>query len=344
MHEFGWGPDSNNPHYGQCRNPWDVERIPGGSSGGSAVAVAAGLVPFSIGTDTGGSVRIPASFCGVVGLKPTHGRISREGVFPNSWTMDQPGPIARRVADIRTVASVLFSGGLGPSGLPARGSDDPGHPLAGLRIGVPDEHLDPVDDDVLSCFEETVRALTALGARVASASVPTPAWTADVYATIANVDMATIHEATLRTDYASIGIDVRRRLLEGFAVSAVEYVRAFQARREMARAVQKTLTELDLLMWPTVPVLPPRVGEPTTMLGGEARPIGAVLPLLTRLSNVTGNPAISVPAGFSKSGLPIGVEISGKAWAESLLLDVAEAIERAVSIHTRRPPETIPAG
>jgi aspartyl-tRNA(Asn)/glutamyl-tRNA(Gln) amidotransferase subunit A len=341
LHEFAYGPDSDNPHFGQCRNPWDLGRIPGGSSGGSAAAVAAGLVPIGIGTDTGGSIRLPAAFCGVVGLKPTYGRVSRHGVFPNSWTLDQAGPLARTVADVRRILDVLTGSDTvrEPSPIGGRSGGISGsRRLAGVRVGLLKEHEGlGLHRDVASCFDDSIRVLERLGASVESVSVPLVAATAEIYTLIVSVETAVIHERHLRESYGLYGADVRTRLIQGFGVPAVDYVRAQQARRALTRQLSSTLSTVDTILSPTVAIPAPRIGERSVTVGEGTYPLAAVLPRLTRLQNLTGHPAVTVPAGLARDRLPIGMDFSGRPHDDERLLEIAEMFERAVGVELRRP-------
>jgi aspartyl-tRNA(Asn)/glutamyl-tRNA(Gln) amidotransferase subunit A len=341
LHEFAYGPDSANPHFGQCRNPWNLRRIPGGSSGGSAVAVAAGLVPIAVGTDTGGSIRLPAAFCGVVGMKPTYGRVSRHGIFPNSWTLDQAGPLARTVADIRRVLAVLAGSDMArePSPRAGRSALSSGsRRLAGVRVGLIKEHESlALQRDVALCFERSIGVLERLGARVQSVSVPLVRATAEIYAMIVGVETAVIHEPHLREAYGLYGADVRTRLIQGFGVPAVDYVRAQQARRLLTRQLRSTLSTVDAVLSATVAIPAPRIGERSVTVGKETYPLGAILPRLTRLQNLTGHPAVTVPGGFTRGRLPIGMEFSGLPHSDEHLLQIAETFERAVGVEPRHP-------
>jgi aspartyl-tRNA(Asn)/glutamyl-tRNA(Gln) amidotransferase subunit A len=342
LHEFAYGPDSANPHFGQCRNPWNLRRIPGGSSGGSAVAVAAGLVPIAIGTDTGGSIRLPAAFCGVVGMKPTYGRVSRHGIFPNSWTLDQAGPLARTVADIRRLLGVLTGAETASDPRPrpagSGGAVSGSRWLAGVRVGLLKEHESlGLHREVASCLERSIRVLEWMGATVESVSAPLARATAEIYALIVSVETAVIHEPHLRESYGLYGADVRTRLIQGFGVPAVDYVRAQQARRALTRQLRATLSRVDAILSPTVAIPAPRIGAPSVTVGKETYSLGAILPRLTRLQNLTGHPAVTVPAGFTRDRLPIGMEFSGPPHDDERLLDIAEAFERAVDVHPRRP-------
>ena len=339
MHEFAYGTTTTNPHRGACRNPWDRAHVPGGSSGGSGAALAAGLAHLSLGTDTGGSIRIPASACGVVGLKPTFGRVSRRGVIPLAWSLDHVGPLARTVED----AALLMNAIAGP---------DPGDPwcadapagdftrdlergVRGLTIGVAERcFFEGLEPDV----EDAVRAAIALlgreGARPVAADVPHVSEAHTALHAILAAEASAYHAPWLRTRAEDYGEDVRRALELGFFIPAVEYVNARRMQQVVREEFVAALREADVLVAPSLPVTPPAIGEPMSR-----EPEAAWNRLMTP-ANLSGLPAISLPCGLDGAGMPVGLQIIGRPFDEATVLRVARAFERATDWHERRPPGT----
>ena len=327
LHEWAFGVTTDNPHFGPTRNPWAPERIPGGSSGGSAAALVTGMCFASIGSDTGGSIRIPASLCGIVGLKPTRGRVSLRGAVPLSWTLDHAGPMARTVRD----AAVTFAAIAGHD--PA----DPGsvdHPVddyladlergvAGLRVGLAVPYfLEQADPVVAVAVRDAVRVLGAAGAIVSEVALP---WTEALRATqrtILGTDAAAFHRERIAAHRAGYGADVAERIDAGMAVTGPEYALARRTRDELIRAFDGVFARVDLLALPATPSVAP------LREGADAVAAAARLTGLTSPFNLTGLPAISIPCGRDGNGLPIGLQLVSRRWAEALLLRAARAYER----------------
>jgi aspartyl-tRNA(Asn)/glutamyl-tRNA(Gln) amidotransferase subunit A len=332
--EFAYG--IVHPDYGQCNNPWDTGRTSGGSSSGSAAAVAAGMGYGSIGTDTGGSIRIPAAYCGVVGLKPTYGRVSLHGVCPLSWSLDHAGPLARTVED----CAILLGAVAGPDPrdrhcLPAPPPDYRaalGGAIRGLRIGVLTQHLGPdLRPGVGAAFEAAVAELERAGMQVRQIEIPSLA-EADQPLLDAIMPEAThVHRDWLRErpgDYAEL---TRQQLEHGARIAAVDYLAA-QAYRERLRAeFLAALRDVDILASPTVPWEAPAEDPPVD--GGE----GAQEARRTGPYNLTGLPAISLPCGFGPEGMPLGLQLAAAPLAEPLLLRAAAAYERRAGWGLARP-------
>jgi len=320
LHEFAFGVSNENPHFGPCRNPWDPGRSPGGSSGGSAVAVATGCAFGSVGTDTGGSVRIPAALCGVVGCKPTYGLVPGDGVFPLSPSLDHVGPLARTVEDVALLLEVL-------AGCPGRYAVA-GSGLRGLRVGVPRGGLwEVLHPGVASCVHEALRTLEEDGARCEPVDFPWEAASA-VATALLLVEAAALHVDSLRAHPDEYGRDVRERLLVGLGLPAERYARALRVRRVLARASRALWERVDVLATPTVPLPAPRLGEDRTQLAGGFHEIGSLLTRFTNPFNTLGLPAVSVPCGFA-DGLPVGLQLVGPPWEEARVLSAAWAYERA---------------
>jgi aspartyl-tRNA(Asn)/glutamyl-tRNA(Gln) amidotransferase subunit A len=344
MHEFAYGPEGLNVHYGHARNPWDAsaERIAGGSSSGSGVAVAAGLAAGALGTDTGGSIRIPASLCGITGLKPTYGRVSRAGAVPLSWSMDHIGPMTRSAADcalmLRAMAgydaadattSVLPV----PDYVAALDGD-----VKGLRIGMlRDCFVDSAAPEVRAAVERAAGMFTRAGAVVDEVSLPlSPHVAAASFAIVASEALA-YHADNLRTRAAEYQADVRERLMMGVVVSGLHYVRAQQVRALVRAEVDGALARRDVLLAPSTPIVATLIGERQTLIGDVLADVRASLIRYTRPFNVSGHPACSLPCGFTGSGLPIGMQLVGRPFDEATVLRAADAFQRLSDFHTRRP-------
>jgi aspartyl-tRNA(Asn)/glutamyl-tRNA(Gln) amidotransferase subunit A len=333
LHEFAYGVTSNNPHFGPVRNPWDLDRIPGGSSGGSAAALAAGLCYGSIGTDTGGSIRIPASLCGVVGLKPGLGRVSAEGAIPLSTTLDFVGPMARTVADV----ALLFDA-IANQEKPKRRPRVPRGQH--LRIGIPKHFfLDVVSPEIQQAFESSLVTLKKLGAKLKEVSLPYLKETEHAGNQIAWAEATHYHQQAgwYPLHAAEYGEDVRSRLEMGEKVSALEYLRALDLREKFIAGFHLTLleNEVDALVTPATPIAAPLIGEETISIAGKDHSTRALLLRLNRPANLGGIPAISVPCGLTPSGLPAGLQFLAGVNGESLLLDLASRFEQAHPLNAR---------
>jgi aspartyl-tRNA(Asn)/glutamyl-tRNA(Gln) amidotransferase subunit A len=342
LHEFGMGATNLNPHYGHARNPWDPQRVPGGSSGGSAAAVAAGMAPAALGTDAGGSVRIPAALCGVVGLKPTHGLVPvRGGIGFGNPTVDHIGPITRSVADAALLLTLMA--GIDPRDpttvvAPVPGdyraaaqAGGAGPDLRGLRIGVPDDHyFDDCHPEVEAAVRAAIAHLERLGARATPVSLP------DHAALVAGMsglgaEALVHHRAWLRTRLEDYSPPAQARLLASQFILAADYATALRARRLLRERYDAALANVDLLAAPTVPVPAPLVAD------AEAEVDLSVLPRNTSPANRTGMPAITVPCGFA-TGMPVGLMLTARPFAEATLLRAAAAYEATTAWHRAVPP------
>jgi len=340
LHEFAYGVTTNNPHYGPTRNPWDLNRIPGGSSGGSAAAVAAGLCYGSIGTDTGGSIRIPSSLCGVVGVKPGVGRVSVEGVVPLSPRLDFVGPLARTVSDAALLLDPIFlRGKKEPSLLLSRKS--PARSLRKIRLGLPkDLFFDVVSDDVYMVFHEAVKELQKEGATVKGISIPLLSETEEAGNHIAWPEATHYHQQAgwFPAHSAEYGEDVWTRLDLGARISATAYLKALETRDKFIQQFHMTMADagVDAIVAPTTPIAAPLLGEENTRIGKENYPTRALLLRLNRPANLAGIPAISVPCGFTSVGLPVGLQLIGAITDELLLLRIAQVAQALMPV-LRRP-------
>lgn len=325
LHEFAFGTTSEDSAYGPVRNPHDPARSPGGSSGGSAAAVMDGQGHASIGTDTGGSIRIPAAACGCVGLKPTLGELPCEGIVPLSWSLDHVGPIARSVGD----AWILYDAMRGAPRLVAPGARAGAvrPPRVGALGGYFIEWLEP---GVRTAFERALGRLAEAGARVEPREVGGASRTSGTYLRIQLPEATAYHAATLEREPGSYTPPVRSRLEMGHDVTAVEYVTAKRDAAALRADVDAALAGCDLLALPTLPILAPRLGSASLDLAGEPVPVRALMLRLTQLFDLTGHPAISLPCGDSPSGLPVGLQLVGRLDATPALLEAAWWCERAL--------------
>jgi len=345
MHEFAYGPLGRNAHYGDTVNPWDAgrPRVPGGSSSGSGAAVAAGLVPAALGSDTGGSIRMPASLCGVTGLKPTYGRVSRAGVLPLAWTMDHVGPMARTAEDCALLLGAMAGYDPGDASTSVLPVPDYARALsgsiAGVRVGVLRQgFLDASAADVAAGVEAAARMLQSLGAKTDDAAIEQMEHVpAAAFAIVASEALA-YHAGWLKSRPADYQPDVRERLQAAAFVTGAQYVRAQQTRALIRDAVDEALRHRDLLLAPATPITAPALDETHADIRGERVSVTAAMIRLTRPFNLSGHPVCAVPCGFTAEGLPIGMQIIGRPFDEVTVLRVADAYQRATDWHRRRPP------
>jgi aspartyl-tRNA(Asn)/glutamyl-tRNA(Gln) amidotransferase subunit A len=320
LHEFALGTTSDESAFGAAHNPYDPTRSPGGSSGGSAISVAMGMALGSIGSDTGGSIRIPAAACGVVGLKPAYGEVSTEGVVPLSWTLDHVGPLASSVADAHVIYRALV-GDSTPRPLAEA-------PIASLRLGVLRRYFcDILEDDVRARFEEAIGALRAAGVRVHDVDIPHADLIAPVYLHIMLADAAAYHAKTLDAYGDRYSPPVRLRLELGRHVMGHDYVRAMKGRAQLCREVDAALADHDALVLPTLPIAAPPLGTNSVRIGSTQESVRNVMLRNTQLFNLTGHPAISLPAGRTSAGLPCGLQLVGTRTRTDALASVALACE-----------------
>ncbi len=338
LHEFAYGGSSLVSHFGDVHNPWDVGRMAGGSSGGSAAAVTAGLAYAAIGTDTAGSIREPAALCGCVGLKPTYGRVSSRGVIPLSWSLDHVGPLAATVEDAAVVLQAI-------AGYDEEDITSADVPVAdyvsalredakGMRVGVVRGYFfDELDGEVASAMERALRGIQSLGAelievRFGENEVPTDR-------TLQAAESYAFHAENVAKSPELYQAETVRRIRKGEAITAGEYIQRRRELDEARRSIRVVFADVDVLVMPTTPTLAPAIAE--LKAEPEAlRPAELKLLRNTRPFNVWGLPAISVPCGFTESGLPIGLQIAGPHWREDLVLRLAHAYEQATAGHGRR--------
>ena len=320
LHEFALGTTNEESAYGPVLHPLDHTRSPGGSSGGSAVSVLTGMACASIGTDTGGSVRIPSAACGLVGLKPSLGELPMDGVVPLSSTMDHVGPMCVSVEDAALVYGAM------------RGVPNPAAPkprdLRGVRFGVPRRYFfDLLDPQVASCFEQACDRLRAAGAILEDVLIPHTKEIAAIYVHIALPEAAACHAETLESRPEDYDQNVRLRLEMGRYILAEDYVRAQRGRDVLTCEVREALNGRDALLLPSLPVPATKLGSPTVTVCGVEEPVRNITLRLTQLFNITGHPAISLPCGRTDEGLPVGAQIVGGRNRTSEMLEVAGAVE-----------------
>lgn len=333
MQEFAYGGTSTSSHFGPVHNPWDLDRIAGGSSGGSAAAVATGMCFGAIGTDTGGSVREPAAFCGITGLKPTYGRISTRGVFPLSYSLDHVGPLCRNVRDTALMLQAIA--GYDPLDTttvdwPIDSYSDALELKTKPRIGlVLRPFCDDMDDDIAIAVDQALHLISGMAADLIDVELPaTPA-------AVQGPEVCAVHAKYIATKPELYGRWIRERLKQAAAIDTVAYIEARQQLERVRRSIADVFSKVDFLITPTSPVPPITIKEALEM---SPDPAGELWLRNTRPFNAYGVPTISIPCGFTKSGLPIGLQIAGPSWGEARLLSFAYRYEQTTDWHQRTPP------
>ncbi len=340
--EFAFGFSSVNPYTGDVHNPWDLERVAAGSSSGSAAAVASGAAAMALGTDTGGSVRMPAAACGISGLKPTYGLVSRRGVLDLSWSSDHVGPMCRTAADCALMMNAIA--GHDPTDPASANRSVPdytsrlGLELRGLRIGVPaDYFFDDVDPEIESAVRSAIELMSSEGAEVVDVSMPWVEMGRAVNVAVLLPEAASVHRARLANRGDDYSPAVRYRLEAGLDIPAVDYIHAQRARAMFGDKMAKAMQEVDVLITPTVPIQTPTIAETTPQPGASYAAAGGEYPNFTGVFNATGQPSLSVNCGFTEDGMPIGMMISGKSFDDALVLGVGDAYQRLTDWHCRQP-------
>jgi aspartyl-tRNA(Asn)/glutamyl-tRNA(Gln) amidotransferase subunit A len=329
LHEFAYGVTSENPHYRPVRNPWKTDRISGGSSGGSAVAVAAGLCAAAIGSDTGGSIRIPSGLCGVVGFKPTFGRVSVHGVFPLAASFDHVGPIARSAVDAALILECIAGRDpLDPTSL-ARSEKSFRSTLnrKRVRLGRPKEHFwVTMDSEVRRITETAVGDFVKAGAELKEISLPTVVAGIEAANLIAAVEATQLHgrEGYFPVRASEYGADVRGRLEQGGNVRAIDYLSAQEVMRRARDEAEAVLKNVDAIVIPTSPIGAPPMGSEPVRVGDVEMPLRTALVDRNRFGNLTGLPAISMPCGITQNGLPVAVQFIGRRFADAQLIAIAQ--------------------
>lgn len=343
MHEFAFGVTNKNDYFGDAKNPWDVERTPGGSSGGSGAAVAAGLAYAALGSDTGGSIRTPAAFNGIYGLKPTFGRVSKYGSIPLAWSLDHIGPMTRSVADLAIVLQVIAGFDKNdpttvkhtvPNYMTSLGTK-----VTELKIGIPTNYFfDFVEEEVASSVNAAIKQLEKLGATIVEVTIPELNMCEYSELVTIQSEAAAYHSETLREKSHLYGNDVRTTLQAGALVTAVQYVKAQQARRLIQEAMSRTFEQVDVIAAPSVSMVAPKWKESFKTIQGESKAVTAELVRFAAPANLTGIPSLSVPTGFSSDGLPMGMQLMGRPFEEGTLLKVAAAYEKETRTEKQREP------
>jgi aspartyl-tRNA(Asn)/glutamyl-tRNA(Gln) amidotransferase subunit A len=319
LHELAFGITSRNPHYGPVLNPRDHARLVGGSSGGSAAAIAAGIVPMALGSDTGGSIRIPASYCGVVGIKPTYGRISRRGVLPLAFSLDHVGPLGSCVEDCAFAFSAMAGG---KSTLDSDALAD----LKGVRVGVARNFFfDFIDDEVVASVRRSISEMEAHGATLAEVKVLDFAEINAAHRMVQSAEVAAIY--VQQTDASLFGKDVWSLLEQGRLIAGHEYVNGQRLRTLFRREMDQVWEKVDILVTPTTPIVAPPIDAQTVTIKGREETVRMATTRLVRGMNYLGEPALSMPCGKTQSGLPIGLQLVSAPFADEKLLKIAKSLE-----------------
>lgn len=332
-HEFAYGPTGDRSYFGPTRNPHDPDRIPGGSSGGSGAAVAAGLCYAALGSDTAASVRVPAALCGVVGMKPTFGRVSKSGVFPLAWTLDHVGPLTRTVEDNALLLNALA----GYDAQDPYSADMPLEDFArelqrsvrGGSVGVPVNHyFENVESEVEGRVREAIEVFRSLGAEVREVEIPDLPETLKAQRIILAVEAYTVHEERLKSEPERFGDEISERIRDAEHLKAYRYARAQQiTKRRSLEEFERALEEVDVLLTPTVPIAATEIGQREVESGGHKELVFSALTRLTGPTNLNGLPSLSIPCGFTGSGLPVGLQLIGRSFDEATLYRYGHAHE-----------------
>jgi aspartyl-tRNA(Asn)/glutamyl-tRNA(Gln) amidotransferase subunit A len=343
MAEFAFGPTGHNWHFGHCRNPWDTSRITGGSSSGSGASVAARANFAALGSDTGGSIRLPSTFCGVTGIKPTYGRVSRTGAMPLSFSKDTVGPLARSVEDCALILGVIA--GADPADPTSSRRPVPDYsaklerPAAGLRIAFSRRYFyDGIDPEIEAIMRASLEQFRKLGAHIVEVELPeVEPWNAATSVVI-GAEAATIHAEWLRTRPDDYSPQVRARLSHGLSIPATAYIDALRLRASALREFSKAVfSRADVFHAPVVGFQTPTIAETEVGGGDDMMKVLGRITRLTRLVNYLGVPALSVPAGFTRAGMPIGMQLLARPFAEATLFACGHAYQKATDFHLKAP-------
>ena len=341
LHEFAYGISNHNPHFGPTRNPWDLARVSGGSSGGSAVAVAGGLCYGALGTDTGGSIRIPASFCGIAGLKPTLGRVSLRNIQPLGYTLDHCGPMARTVVDAGLVYQVIagydpadeFSVDRPLGEIALRKS------LAGIRIGIPENFFfEDVQPDVERAVKRAIEVMQGLGADTVPVRLPFLPQMVEVARELLLIEAYAVHSGHFRDRPNDLGEDLKALFEKGRKLTAERYVQTQRLRHSLRREMERVFDDVNVIVTPATPLAAFPIGDTRVTLSGTEYDARAASTRFLRCFDASGHPALAVPCGTDRQGLSIGLQIVGRLWDEAAVLQAGYAYEQATDWHTRRPP------
>ncbi len=342
MVEFAYGPTGHNPHYGAVRNPWNTDHITGGSSSGSGSAVAARLTFAALGSDTGGSIRMPAHFCGVTGLKTTVGRVSRAGAMPLSWSLDTVGPLAQTVEDCALLTGLMA--GADPDDPTASELPVPDYmaaakqPIKGLKIGVPTAfYVDDLDAEVARVLDETLGVLKKEGAEIVKVELPDQRQLTAACQLVLATEAASLHKRWMIERPLDYGAQVLMRLQNGLAIPAVSYLEAMRWRGPAQAAYLAAVAGTDAVIAPVAPMPAATIAESDVGNSLDAEAVIQRITRFTRPINYLGLPSLSIPAGFTKSGLPVGLQIIGRSFDEAMLIRVGAAFQRATDFHQKVP-------
>jgi aspartyl-tRNA(Asn)/glutamyl-tRNA(Gln) amidotransferase subunit A len=342
MVEFAYGPTGHNPHYGAVRNPWNVDHITGGSSSGSGSAVAARLTFAALGSDTGGSIRMPAHFCGVTGLKTTVGRVSRAGAMPLSQSLDTVGPLAQTVEDCALLTGLMA--GADPEDLTASTRPVPDYMAAikgsikGLKIGVPTAfYVDDLDAEVARVLDETIATLQKEGAEIVKVELPNQGQLTAACQLVLATEAAAFHKRWLIERPQDYGAQVLMRLQNGLAIPAVSYLEALRWRGPALAAYLAAVAGTDAVLAPVAPMPAPTIAESDVGNSINAEAVIQRITKFTRPINYLGLPSLSIPTGFTKAGLPVGMQLVGRAFDEAMLVRIGAAFQRVTDYHQRVP-------
>jgi aspartyl-tRNA(Asn)/glutamyl-tRNA(Gln) amidotransferase subunit A len=342
MVEFAYGPTGHNPHYGPVRNPWNTDHITGGSSSGSGSAVAARLTFAALGSDTGGSIRMPAHFCGVTGLKTTVGRVSRAGAMPLSWSLDTVGPLAQTVEDCALLTQLMA--GADPEDPTASASPVPDYvaatkqPIKGLKIGGPSAfYVDDLDAEVARVLDETLAVLKKEGAEIVKVELPDQRQLTAACQFVLATEAAALHKRWMIERPQDYGAQVLMRLQNGLAIPAVSYLEAMRWRGPALSAYLTAVEGTDAVLAPVAPMPAPTIAESDVGNSNDAEAVIQRVTRFTRPINYLGLPSLSIPSGFTKSGLPVGMQIIGRSFDEAMLVRIGAAFQRATDFHQKVP-------
>lgn len=330
LHECAFGVTSENVHFGPVHNPWDLERVPGGSSGGSAASVAAGLCYGSIGSDTRGSIRIPAACCGITGLKPTLHLVPMKGVVPLSSTLDHVGPLTRSVEDAALLLEVLTGGS-------RNYLESLKKPITSLRLGICSYYFENLEPELERAVQKAIEIFQDEGVEVLEIEMKFLEKALEASDVISRAEAVTYHDPYLREKPEAIGRAVRERIETGYAVTGMEYVKAQQNRYQVIEEFKQLFKKLDVLVAPALPTLPPRIGQNVLEVNGQEESVVHALVRFTAPQNVAGIPALVIPCGFSSSGLPIGLQLIAGHRKESILFQLGSFFQQATNWHLKRP-------
>lgn len=340
--EFAFDPTGRNAHYGMPNNPWGLDRMPGGSSAGTGAGIAAGFFPMGLGSDTGGSIRIPSALCGVSGIKPTFGLTSRFGVNPLSWSFDTVGPMGRTAEDLALTLNVLAGYDEEDPGSvrtePVDYTNGLNDGVRGMRIGVPKEVIwDIMDAEVGAAFRKAMTDFEELGASVEEVSIPELEWVQAIAIAVTTSEAASLYGDLVREQGDRFDQAIRRRIESGMFITAESYLQGQRARALFARRMSAVYENYDLLAMPTVAIPAPKQDAETMKIGGQIASVREALLRSTRVFNICRMPVAAVPCGFSTDGLPLSLQLGGPAFQDARVLRAAHAYQGVTDWHSRRP-------